>query len=205
MRQMGLAFAFAVLFLVGCSGKHSLVNPEWKNAPDSYTVLVSRPFVGNPDDVADDLPEYTSNFEEWFSAEIATALEKRTEKKPSVKVELDENFNLVPLEFGKETFLQTPIPNMDRISGLHGVVISIHPIKFKRKTEKHYSATGTTANHWLVVNGTYSIVSADEEKILAYGLCYGISSFKFAMTKGDWENVVDDLAKTVIQDTPLEK
>ena len=52
MRQMGLAFAFAVLFLVGCSGKHSLVNPEWKNAPDSYTVLVSRPFVGNPDDVA---------------------------------------------------------------------------------------------------------------------------------------------------------
>ena len=76
MRQMGLAFAFAVLFLVGCSGKHSMVDPEWKKAPDSYIVLVSRPFVGNPDDVADDLPEYTSNFEEWFSAEIATALER---------------------------------------------------------------------------------------------------------------------------------
>ena len=205
MRQMGLAFAFAVLFLVGCSGKHSMVDPEWKKAPDSYIVLVSRPFVGNPDDVADDLPEYTSNFEEWFSKEITTVLEKRTEKKTSVKVVLDEHFDLVPLKFGKKGFLQTPIPDLDSISGLHGVVISIHPIKFKRKTEKHYSANGSIGDHWLVANGAYSIVSVDEQKVLAYGLCYGISSFKFAMTKGDWENVVDDLAKTVIQDTPLEK
>ena len=59
-----LLLCAASLSLIGCGGKAGLKNidPTWTEPATAVTVFYTEPVVKNQDDVADDLPDYSSNF-----------------------------------------------------------------------------------------------------------------------------------------------
>lgn len=193
----------AMLLLAACGGSRLSVDPTWTTTPNTLTVVIGEPYVENSDDVEDDLPEYASKFGDWLSLQLQMELRLHTNLNPEMRLEKDENFVMVqlPLEKNMETF---HVPNPEKISGLHGIVLSVHPILFKRKVDACLSRNGCMNNSHLVSKGTYVYTDMDNRRILGYGFFYVSDSFTFAMTKGNCENVVGDMAEAILEDTPLE-
>ena len=193
-------------FLCGCSGTPRFhVNPQWKEAPSSFTVLFSEPYVQNQDDVADDLPEYAANFSDWFGQELAIEFEKQSGIKPAVLLQKDEHFSIVPLPLDSSVASRVPIPIVDSLPNVKGIVICIHPIQVWRRDDRCMGGTSCLPDHYLLFSSTYTIVSMEEQRVLAYGVLGVSSSFKFAMTKGDWEDDMNALVEQILEKTPLKK
>jgi hypothetical protein len=91
------------------------------------------------------------------------------------------------------------------MDGITGVVVNVHPMRFWRETDMCHSRNGCMNNHSLNLKVMYSIVSVEDGNVLAYGGAYDKSSFTFAMTKGNWESVIEGVAKKIVEKTPLEK
>lgn len=201
-RLSAIFLCAAALFLVACGGTRLSVDPTWTARPASLTVVVGEPYVENSDDLVDDIPEYAAKFGEWLSLQLQMELRMRTNLNPEMRIEKDENFVMVqlPIEKNMVTF---HVPNPEKAEGLHGIVLSVHPIQFRRKVDVCMSRDGCLNNSHLVSKGTYVYTDMDNRRILGYGFFYVSDSFTFAMTKGNWENVVGDMAKEILENTPL--
>lgn len=199
----GIVAFFALLF-VGCGSPRLAVNPKWTSAPDKFTVIVSEPYVANSDDISDDFGEDES-FKKWSVAYLNDALNAFTFVPHSVRVVDDNTFMMaqLPLEDG---FIGVPLPVKEKMEGLTGIVVCVHPVRFWREMSPCHNRNGGCINNKsLNLNVMYSIVSVENSSVLAYGGAYDRSSFTFAMTKGDWENVVEGIAKKIVEKTPLQK
>lgn len=197
-----LTLAFSLAF-IGCGGGHQTINPEWKTAPESITILVSEPYIVNEDDVTDDF-ETVEKFRTWAVNYLDTSFSSYTNVKHSVKQVSDEFFEIVGLPIDKET-VNIPTPVVEKLEGINGFVVSIHPLRFWREISPCLGGNGCIGNKHLNLMVAYSIVRVEDKQIQAYGATYVDDTFTFAMTKGNWENVLEKIAKKIVKKTPLEK
>src|SRR5574344_912976 len=195
------------LFFAGCSGSPRLqVNPEWKKAPGHYMVAITEPYVLNEDDVSDDFPGYAGHFSDWLKIELAKKLKDETGIGPdSVVLINNEDFLLTPLPLGEKKSIRVPLPDASKTTGLKRIVISMHPLQYFRDRHACFNQGGCLNNIYLAGPGVYSIVDMNETKVLAYGIFGATSSFTLAMTKGNWEDVVEDIAGQLVKSTPLDR
>ncbi|MBO4713564.1 MAG: hypothetical protein J5615_06715 [Fibrobacter sp.] len=202
-RLLVLFLCFAAMLLVACGGTRLNVDPTWTEKPKSLTVLITEPYVANTDDLEDDLPEYTTKFGEWMASQLQMELRLRTGLNAEMRIEKDENFAFAQLPIGKN-MVDFQLPNPEKIKGLHGMVLTVHPIQFWRDMAPCVGQGGCLNNKYLMAKGTYVFTDVDSRRIMGHGVFGVSSSFSFAMTKGNWEDVVKSMAKEIIEDTPLE-
>ena len=197
-----LALIFSLL-IVGCGSPRLAVNPAWKNAPEKFTVLISDPYITNSDDITDDFGD-SDAFRQWIVSYMNEALTGFTYVAHSVKMVGDDSFVMtqLPLEKGA---IGVPLPEVEKLHGIDGIVVSVHPVRFWRETGTCHNRNGCINNFSLNLQVLYSIVSVENMQVLAYGGAYDKSSFTFAMTKGNWESVLEGIAKKIVEKTPLEK
>lgn len=205
MKFKAYFIAILSILFVGCGGTRMAVNPNWTTAPDKFTILMSEPYVANSDDITDDFGDNES-FKQWVVDYLNASISSYTKKNTSHSVKLvDDNlFVITPLPL-REGEIGVPLPKKEMMEGISGIVINVHPMRFWRETGVCHSRNGCMNNHSLNLQVMYSIVSVEDGSVLAYGGAYGNSSFTFAMTKGDWENVIESIAKKIVEKTPLEK
>ena len=94
---------------------------------------------------------------------------------------------------------------VEKLEGINGFVVSIHPLRFWREISPCLGGNGCIGNKHLNLMVAYSIVRVEDKQIQAYGATYVDDTFTFAMTKGNWENVLEKIAKKIVKKTPLEK
>lgn len=199
-------FCAVTVLLTACSGSHSgSVNPAWKNNPQSLTVIIGEPSVLNKDDLEDDLPEHANNFTAWVSRQIQMGVELRTNIKPEIRVEKEENYEIARLPVD-QSLVSIHLPNPEKIKNLHGVVLTINPIQFWRREDRcSQHPFGCYFTEHLMAKGTYAYTDTERQEVLGYGFFFVQSSFTFAMTSGNWEEAVKDIVAKVLDETPLQK
>ena len=71
----------AGIMLSACGAPRYFIDEDWKGKPQPKNVKVvfTMPKVVVPDDLSDDLPEYTSNFAKWFGPELKQNLITRSQ------------------------------------------------------------------------------------------------------------------------------
>lgn len=200
-KLFGMLALAGALALTACGGPRMSVDPAWKEKPTSYTVVMGEPYVENQDDVTDDFPEYVSNFAGWLAPQLQAELEHQSKVRPELKVVADENFKKAVLPLGDDAVL-VHIPNPEKIAGLQGIVVAVHPIRFRRE-QGACPQGGCLNNKHLVAIAAYSFVNVDEKRVLGYGFLAANDNFSFVMTRSNWENVVSEMAGEIITGTPL--
>ena len=163
---------------------------------------MSEPYVTNSDDITDDFG-LLDEFRTWVTSYLDTSFSSYTNVRRSVKMVPDESFEIIGVALNDEV-LKIPMPLVEKIEGLNGIVVSVHSLRFWRD-ESRCSGSGCIGDKHLYLAIAYSIVRVEDRQILAYGVTHGDDSFTFAMTKGNWENVIQRIAKKIIENTPLEK
>jgi hypothetical protein len=193
------------LLFVACGGTRMAVNPNWTTTPDKFTVLISEPYVANSDDVTDDFGDNDA-FKQWVADYLNESIGSYSKKNTvhAIKLVDDNWFVTTQLPLG-EGEISVPLPKKEMMDGITGVVVNVHPMRFWRETDMCHSRNGCMNNHSLNLKVMYSIVSVEDGNVLAYGGAYDKSSFTFAMTKGNWESVIEGVAKKIVEKTPLEK
>ena len=125
----------------------------------------------------------------------------------SVKMVDDAMFVMSPLPLG-DGYIDVPFPVKEKWEEIPGLTILVHPLRFWRHESKCHNRDGCIGNKSINLKVHYTIVSLEnpnELAVLAHGGAYDESSFTFAMTKGNWESVVEGIAKKLVEKTPLER
>lgn len=198
-----LLTAISLLFFISCSNRpHNLVNPEWTTKPESYTVLYTEPFIINQIDLEDDLAEYKDNFSTWFENELSSNLKNLTGIQPNIKKITEDSLDIQPLKY-TESF-NIPVPFLKSTDNLQGVVFIIHPTQTNREMDKCYrTRCDNLPNNKFIMGSFFSAHDVSKKELLAYGDISAIQTFHFALTKSDWENAIAELAKNMLESTPL--
>lgn len=200
MKKGGWLIAFLAVVLVGCSGPHCVVDPNWKTAPSSFTVVTTDPFTSNEGDVLDDFGGQ-EGFRQWFAAYLDSAISVSSPLPHSVRVVDDRSIAMEPMYVGNVMVKEPLLANVGRDS-LSGVVLIVHPVQFRREMPSCGGGT-CIGDKRLHLQVAYSIVSVEDRKILVHGIAHGSVSFHFAMTRGDWEKVVQQVSWSLVDGTPL--
>lgn len=203
---MKISYCFLVVvvaLLAGCSSVHVHVDPEWKEAPQSITVLVTEPFTQNEDDLLDDF-KTPDAFKEWFVSYLEESFASYSKAAPSVRLVLDERLLVENVMLGEDS-VKVPVPKFDELENLSGMVVTIHPVRVWRDHVPCPSGGLCIGGKNLNALAFYSVTSVEDRRKLAFGYARGEDSFTFAMTKGNWEGLVKDLVKMVLEKTPLKK
>ncbi len=205
---VALLMGVASLLLVGCGGKAGLKNidPSWSEPATAVTVLYTEPDVKNADDVADDLPDYSSNFSGWFTKQMASELKKQGDMASNFVPKQPSDFNMTSTKFGKKEYL-VPSPKFDELDGVSGIVISMSNIEVSRLSETKMNPLTMSAEtkSYLQFTGEYSISNTDSKAVLASGTIKARVHLGFAMGKSDWEENMTNLVAEILKDTPLQK
>lgn len=201
-----LALCFAAMNLIGCaSAGLKNVDPSWTEAPSSVTVLFTEPDVQNKDDVVDDLPDFADNFSGWFSKQMGDEFNKQAGMTPKFEVKGMDAFDFVPTTFKKKN-ASVPQPKFEAIGEVGGFVISIANVVVSRFSEtKMTGLTSAETKSYLQFAGEYSIANASEKKVVTTGSFAAREQLGFALTKSNWENLMETLVEEIIKDTPLKK
>lgn len=200
MKRLFFSLLTGVLLLAGCSGPHVSVDPEWKEAPARFTVLSTMPYASNEDDVLDDFGSQ-DDFRQWFAGYLDTVLAVSSPVSHSVKIIDDGTVEIVPMKL-RDVLVKIPLPVVAKLEGVEGVVLVVHPVMFSRYISP-CPGGGCLNNKHLNLHVAYSVVSVADGRILAYGIAATDDSYSFAMTRGNWEKVVERISWKLVEGTPL--
>lgn len=209
--------AFATLLLLGCASSHFYVDQEWKGQPKpaSVKVVFTKPVIGNPDDLKDDLPEYESNFVKWFGpvAKFFFIEESRKTVKFSMKQVSDDAITMKKVKLGNDDFDAPSFAEMKGESTVHLVISSIW---LGRESYTEAVAPGNASfmagapmgptyqtTRLFVSKCKYAFYDTKSGKLLGYGYAKGKSVYQFAVTKSDWEFALRDMVNRVLANTPI--
>lgn len=203
-----LLLCAASLSLIGCGGKAGLKNidPTWTEPATAVTVFYTEPVVKNQDDVADDLPDYSSNFSGWFTQQMGSELKSQADIAANFTAKEVTDYTMTPAKFGKKDYL-IPSPKFDALDGVSGLIISMSNLEVSRLSETKMNPLTMSAEtkSYLQFTGEYSIANADSKAVVASGTLKARVHLGFAMGKGDWEENMKNLVEEILKDTPLQK
>ena len=194
MNKITLLVFSVCFFLMACASANLKVDESWTQKPSKVKIVFTEPFVANPDDLADDLPDYVNNFSDWFKAKIEEyipryskgvqySIEKISSDKISVSNEIVNDTNVV-------------VPKIIEMNSEHEVYLVINDIWIGRKRD--ICRTQTTINNGMgfstVVDGhsdckvfagmgTFAYYDSKTGKRLAYGRFANKYSYTFAVSK----------------------
>ena len=216
IRMLAL-LAFTSLLLSACAAPRFYVDQEWKgqSQPESVKVVFTKPVVGNPDDLKDDLPEFENNFVKWFGPQAKEyfVAEGRNKVKFSMKLIPGEELSMTKVKLGDEDFDAPAYASMEGDASIHLVMTAIW---LGRESETYMTAqgnaasmagdpmgTGYTTSHYFVSKCRYAFYDTKTGKLLGYGHAEGKAQYQFAVTKSDWEFALRDMVGKVLANTPV--
>ncbi len=205
-KLLTIALCATSLAFFGCAkAGYKNVDPSWTEPASSVTVLYTEPVVKNADDVADDLPDYTNNFAEWFTKQIASEFQKQAGITANFVSKDVTDYTMTPTKFGKKEFL-VPSPKFDELGNVSGIVVSMSNIEVSRVSETKFTGpTSTETRHYLQYSGEYSIADTDKKTVVTSGTFKARVGLGITMGKGDWEENVANLVEEILKDTPLQQ
>ena len=216
-KRMLALLAFVSLLLSACAAPRFYVDQEWKgqSQPESVKVVFTKPVVGNPDDLKDDLPEFENNFVKWFGPQAKEYFieEGRKKVKFSMKLIPGEELSMTKVKLGDEDFDAPAYASMEGDASIHLVMTAIW---LGRESETYMTAqgnaasmagdpmgTGYSTSHYFVSKCRYAFYDTKTGKLLGYGHAEGKAQYQFAVTKGDWEFALRDMVGKVLANTPV--
>ena len=216
IRMLAL-LAFVSLLLSACAAPRFYVDQEWKgqSQPESVKVVFTKPVVGNPDDLKDDLPEFENNFVKWFGPQAKEYFieEGRKKVKFSMKLIPGEELSMTKVKLGDEDFDAPAYASMEGDASIHLVMTAIW---LGRESETYMTAqgnaasmagdpmgTGYTTSHYFVSKCRYAFYDAKTKKLLGYGHSKGRTGYTFAVTRSDWESSLRKMVYNLARETPL--
>ena len=215
--RMFALLAFVSLLLSACAAPRFYVDQEWKgqSQPESVKVIFTKPVVGNPDDLKDDLPEFENNFVKWFGPQAKEyfVAEGRNKVKFSMKLVPAEEVTTQKVKLGNEDFDAPAFAAKDVDATIY-VVLS--DIWLGRESETYMTAqgnaasmagdpmgTGYSTSHYFMSKCKYAFYDTKTGKLLGYGHAEGKAQYQFAVTKSDWEFALRDMVGKVLTNTPV--
>ena len=215
--RMFALLAFVSLLLSACAAPRFYVDQEWKgqSQPESVKVIFTKPVVGNPDDLKDDLPEFENNFVKWFGPQAKEyfVAEGRNKVKFSMKLVPTEEIKPQKVKLGNDDFDAPAFAAKDVDATIY-VVLS--DIWLGRESETYMTAqgnaasmagdpmgTGYTTYKYFMSKCKCAFYDTKTGKLLGYGHAEGKAQYQFAVTKGDWEFALRDMVGKVLTNTPV--
>lgn len=198
-----LILTLVLLLLASCSrAPRTLVNPEWTSKASSYTVVYTEPYIVNQSDFDDDFFDDKEGFAQWFARELSTNLTKLSGIQPQMQIIAEDSLATVAMEYYSNETINVPFPRF--AENFQGIVFYIHPIRTNRYMDACYrSRCNSLPNNAFIMSGQFTVLDISTKKILAYGDISSAQTFHFALTKSDWENAVKEMAKNMLENTPL--
>lgn len=215
--RMFALLAFVSLLLSACAAPRFYVDQEWKgqSQPESVKVIFTKPVVGNPDDLKDDLPEFENNFVKWFGPQAKEyfVAEGRNKVKFSMKLVPAEEVTTQKVKLGNEDFDAPAFAAKDVDATIY---VMLSDIWLGRESETYMTAqgnaasmagdpmgTGYTTSKYFMSKCKYAFYDTKTGKLLGYGHAEGKAQYQFAVTKGDWEFALRDMVGKVLTNTPV--
>ena len=219
MRRMKLALAFATVcaLLVGCAAPRSVVDQGWTQKPANVKVVFTEPFIANPDDLQDDLPDYVNNFSDWYKAQLEANFASQTNgiQYSVEKISQDK----VKFEAANVNGVNIKVPKVEEMDNQADIYLVMNDIWIGRVESATTCTTGgfnaagggmgmgTTCTQDKDFTGKSSFAYFDPKtgKRLGYGDIEAKSSYTFAVSQSDWMNVMAKTVSTMLDKTPLKK
>lgn len=218
MKSLKFIFAMivSVAFMVGCAGPKSFVDNTWSERPQNVKVVFTEPAIGNPDDLADDLPEFKDNFSDWYKATWTANLDKASHQKVAFTMEkVDASaISAETVKLGDKDFEAPKFAEMGSDADVYLVINNAWVGRENEETQtvqgnlasesqQTVPGSGVSISNYFKAKCTYAFYDVKANKIVAYGAVEGKAQYQFAVSKGDWEFAVGDLVDKVVAKTPI--
>lgn len=199
----------AGIMFSACSAPRYFIDEDWKGKPQpkSVKVVFTMPKVVVPDDLSDDLPEYTSNFAKWFGPELKQNLITRSQNgtQYSMKLIQPNEVSYKRRELADKDFM---VPSFDHIQADADVYLVVTNTWIGREQEVRYVTTANgmmmaTTYSYFTMKCTYAFYDARTKKNLGYGYARGRNSYMFAVTRSDWETALRYMVEDFAKEAPL--
>lgn len=204
-----LLSVFASMLLTACGAPRYFVDADWteNSKPTSVKVAFTMPKVVVPDDLRDDLPEYTSNFAKWFGPEMKQNLISRSRDNVqySMKIIQRENLSYKKKKLGDVEF---SVPSFDLMENDADIYLVVSDIWIGRESETRWVSNGMGGTmmvtyQYFTMKCRYAFYDTRTKKLLAYGYSRGKTGYTFAVTRSDWESSLKRMVYDFARETPL--
>jgi hypothetical protein len=184
--------------------------------PVKVKVVFTEPFIANPDDLQDDLPEYVNNFSDWYKAQLESNLGSQTKGAlySVEKISMDKvRYDAAPVRNG----VNIKVPKVEKMDSEADIYLVMNDIWIGRVETQPVCTTGgfsaggmglgTTCSSGAKFSsmGNFAYYNAKTGKRLGYGVFEAGAGYSFAVTQSDWLYVVEETVFTMVQNTPIKK
>ena len=212
--KLALACASACALLVGCAAPRSVMDQGWTQKPAKVKVVFTEPFIANPDDLMDDLPEYVNNFSDWYKTQLEANLGSQTNGVlySVQKISQDQ----IKFEAAAVRGVNIKVPRITEMEKEADVCLVINDIWIGRTQSETTCSTGAgfggigmsttcSSQNYFTGKGNYAYFDPKTGKRLGYGDFEAQSSYTFAVSQSDWLNVVEESVSSMLDNTPIKQ
>lgn len=211
--KLALAFASACALLVGCAAPRSVMDQGWTQKPANVKVVFTEPFIANPKDLQDDLPDYVNNFSDWYKAQLESNFASQTTGVQYFVEKISQD--KVKFEAAAVNGVNIKVPKIEEMDNQADVYLVINDIWIGRVESGTTCSTGAgggfgmgmtcTQNKDFTGKGYFAYFDAKTGKRLGYGDIEAKSSYSFTVSQSDWLNVMTKTVATMLENTPIKK
>ena len=211
--KLALAFASACALLVGCAAPRSVMDQGWTQKPANVKVVFTEPFIANPKDLQDDLPDYVNNFSDWYKAQLESNFASQTTGVQYFVEKISQD--KVKFEAAAVNGVNIKVPKIEEMDNQADVYLVINDIWIGRVESGTTCSTGAgggfgmgmtcTQNKDFTGKGNFAYFDAKTGKRLGYGDIEDKSSYSFTVSQSDWQNVMTKTVATMLENTPIKK
>ena len=211
--KLALAFASACALLVGCAASRSVMDQGWTQKPANVKVVFTEPFIANPKDLQDDLPDYVNNFSDWYKAQLESNFASQTTGVQYFVEKISQD--KVKFEAAAVNGVNIKVPKIEEMDNQADVYLVINDIWIGRVESGTTCSTGAgagfgmgmtcTQNKDFTGKGNFAYFDAKTGKRLGYGDIEAKSSYSFTVSQSDWQNVMTKTVATMLENTPIKK
>jgi hypothetical protein len=186
-----------------------VVDPNWKEKPATVNAVFTEPFVANPEDLQDDLPDYVDHFQDWYLDQLLTNLANFA-KGVEFSGEMISR-NQVVHEPGTMEGENVKVPKYDSMQGDADIYLVMDDLWIGRTEVWSTCSTGMGDATMSVEckvpafanKGSFAYYDAKTGKRLAYGDFQEHKGFTFGVSANDWKNVLYKTSQTLLKKTPI--
>ena len=211
--KLALAFASACALLLGCAAPRSVMDQGWTQKPANVKVVFTEPFIANPKDLQDDLPDYVNNFSDWYKAQLDSNFASQTTGVQYFVEKISQD--KVKFEAAAVNGVNIKVPKIEEMDNQADVYLVINDIWIGRVESGTTCSTGAgggvgmgmtcTQNKDFIGKGNFAYFDAKTGKRLGYGDIEAKSSYSFTVSQSDWLNVMTQTVVTMLENTPIKK
>ena len=205
--------AVACTLLWGCASKRAVIDTSWTQKPSKVKIVFTEPFIANPADLADDLPDYVNNFSDWYKGQIEANL---GDYSSGVLFSVEKiSRDAITSEVSNLNGANIKTPKVNSMDASADVYLVMDDLWIGR-TESETTCTpggfgaggmGMTCSSEKDFSGkgSFAYFDAKTGAKLGYGEIESKVSYTFAITQSDWVAVVEKTVASMFKNTPIAK